>query len=54
MTTLVTLAWIIIAPLIAGGLTSSQIVIWLTLVPYLFLPEAFAAVRRGSGRGSDR
>lgn len=38
----VTITWILIAPLIAAGLTASQIVIWLTLVPYLFLPERFA------------
>ena len=42
MPTLVTLGWIFIAPFIAANLTPVQIVIWLTLIPYLFLPEAFA------------
>ena len=42
MAAFVTITWILIAPLIAAGLTASQIVIWLTLVPYLFLPERFA------------
>ena len=35
-------AWIIVAPLLARALTPVQMVIWLTLVPYLFLPEAFS------------
>lgn len=42
MPTVALLSWIVIAPLLAARLTPSQIVIWLTLVPYLFLPEAFA------------
>ncbi len=42
MPTIALLLWIVIAPFLATRLTASQIVIWLTLVPYLFLPEAFA------------
>lgn len=42
MPTIALLSWIVIAPLLATRLTAVQIVIWLTLVPYLFLPEKFA------------
>lgn len=42
MAPLALIFWIFIAPFIAARLTAVQIVIWMTLLPYLFLPEAYS------------